>query len=393
MGLHPRGGSRLTCGARLRAPIASRSTIVATTGSTSSSVRVRSGARNSSANARLLRPSGIAPPRKTSKSSERSSSSPPAASKAACDGPGGDVVVEHEGEIAADRGEPRNLDEPEVPEAAARSGSSSSSATATRPSMSSDDAFARVQLPEDADGSTLEERSEPTARDGTARRAARRASTAFLAMLSLAFHAEILEQRLDDPASIEHVERSIVGRPALARRAAQDETRPAAAPRPGRPIGRRCPPRRSTTDPVPQRWFLAAVWSSPGSTRVRSHASSARSGFASGIASRSPSSARSSSDTNGRGLASRRPARTRDVPNPAGERVRVRQAPGLRRARDGGARHARTPGSGRPPRSGPPPVRCRPGGRGPRPRRRPTISRWVMRRASNTAAASDGVTG
>ena len=78
----------------------------------------------------------------------------------------------------------------------------------------------------------------------------------------------------------------------------------------GSPRPKTVPTSKIDTDPEPQRWFLATVRSRPGRRRVRSHASSARSGFASGIASSSPISARSSSEANGKGLASRSPARS-----------------------------------------------------------------------------------
>ena len=61
---------------------------------------------------------------------------------------------------------------------------------------------------------------------------------------------------------------------------------------------------------TPRAWLLATACSRPGVRRVRRNPSSARSGFAIGIASRSSNSARSSAELNGAGRISRSPTRS-----------------------------------------------------------------------------------
>ena len=261
-------------GARPRAPSATRSTIAATTGSTSSSVRVRSGARNSSANARLLRPSGTTPARKTSNSDDPVEELPAGVLQAACTSPGRHVVRHHEREVSAERREPRDVAESERagwPRPRSRSARARRRRRALR--GSSDRRARGWSSPiTPTDRSVEHDARRSTRVERRARRLAERPSVRSTPSSS--------KSDLDDATS--HPARPTPGprRPALPRRAAQDEIATCRRSLERVAEAEHVPTSKIETDPDPPRWFRAAVRSRPGSDAVRRHAFLARRGFA-----------------------------------------------------------------------------------------------------------------
>ena len=308
-----------------------RSTMAASAGSTSSSVRVRSGARNSSANARLLRPSGIDP---ASEDVEQR--------RSVQELPAGGLHGRLRALRPARRPAPRTRDlaGPAGTEGPRRVGtagrprtaeaSSSISATATRPSMLERPRDPRMELPQDADRLVPEEDARRPSRVERRRRGARRATTRPTSAPSPRRAPRAIPR-----ASSTSNARSSAAQPSPA---APHRTKPDVPPLLDRvrPARRRCRPRRSRRTPNPSAGSSRPCGADPGRRRVRSHASSARSGFASGIASSSPIRARSSSEANGKRLGLAEPGADERVADPARERVPVGQTTRLRRSRDGG---------------------------------------------------------
>ena len=263
-----------------------RSTIAATTGSVSSPVRVRSVARNSSANARLFVPGGQ---RVAAEDVEQHASAQQVARRfleRRLHGAGGDVVGNHERQVAADRREPRRRRAPRP--CRRRSGSRARRHRARpprpAPSRSSCRDHPRVQLAHDAHrrvagqhgrrapgvermpgrhrrATTSARRARPSAPRGPPWRRARRTAG----------------RRRPSPRP-----------PGPAAR-----TRHAGAPR----RGRREPEDRARLEErdLPRRRAPGCGRpraASPGRSRVRRNASSACSGFATGTASASPGRSR-----------------------------------------------------------------------------------------------------
>ena len=114
---------------------------------------------------------------------------------------GRDILVDHEGEVPSDRRESRDLDEPEAP-GGGRPQRLDLELGDGDPSLEVEGrSRARVKLADDADGTTLEEDpGRPPRVDRFSERLAERPP----------FHVEILEERLDGAASVQHVGSPVV---------------------------------------------------------------------------------------------------------------------------------------------------------------------------------------